>query len=176
MKDSSELQKEMYNFEEIVKKLNNGELLKMDGKWKDHKLKGVGDVCFISFPSLACFVGLGNTKYAYQMAKLAPVNTKKGSYFAALQKKLELKSDNCQPSNDANYYFSLWKAVGKSVDETVATIENSVCGWLRECKRTENFVKGQSLYTLTDHKNCVLEKKFNSKKWIEFRSPCQELK
>ena len=169
------LQNEMETFGELVEKLNKGELLKNDGKWKGPALKGIGDVCFISFPLLTCFVGLGKTEYAIQMAKLAPVNTRKGSYFCTLQKKLEIKADDHNPSDNSDYYFSLWKAVGKSIGENVAMIENSVCGWLRETKRSENFVKEQSLYTLLDGCNMVFEKEYDSEEWIEFKSPCLEL-
>ena len=66
--------------------------------------------------------------------------------------------DDHHPSENTNYYFSLWKAVGKSIGENAATIENSVCGWLREIKRSENFVKEQSLYTLIEGNNMVFEK------------------
>ena len=137
VKTLDELIVEMEKFETTVNRLNSGELLKRDGKWKCHDLKGVGAVCGISFPSLCCFVGLGKTPYAVQMAKQSPVNTKPGSYFGKLRTKLEITADDGNPSDQSQFYFSLWKAVGKSIGENVATIENAVCGLLRATKRTE---------------------------------------
>ena len=155
----------MEKFETTVNRLNSGELLKRDGKWKCHDLKGVGAVCGISFPSLCCFVGLGKTPYAVQMAKQSPVNTKPGSYFGKLRTKLEITADDGNPSDQSQFYFSLWKAVGKSIGENVATIENAVCGLLRATKRTDNFVKGQDIYTLKEGSTNVFVKKYNSDKW-----------
>ena len=165
VKTVDELAVEMEKFEQSVNQLNSGELLKRDGKWKSHDLKGVGHVCGISFPSLCCFVGLGKTPYAIQMAKQAPVNTKLGSHFGKLQKQLETKADNGQPSDQSQYYFSLWRAVAKSIGENVATIENAVCCWLRSTKRTDNFVKGQDMHTLKEGFADVFVKKYNCTKW-----------
>lgn len=169
---TKQLKEQMNMFQLTVNDLNDGGLLNKDGIYvhlnKVHgRLKGVGEVSAISFASLYCFVGLGTTKYAIQTAKQAPVNNKSpNNYFLKLVKALEVSKDKGNPSMDPIHYFNIWKALWKSIGQTIATIENTICAMLRSSNRDDNFVPGQDLYDFRE--GCteyVYVKAFNSNVW-----------
>ena len=157
---------------QAVRFLNNGELLNSEGVYvHDSKvyssLKGVGNVAAISFPSLCCFVGLGETKYAIQTAKQAPLNnSSRNNYFSSLVEALTIPGDKGFPPSDPSYYLGMLKAIASSLGETVSTLENSVCSHFRKHKRYDNFVLGQELYTFSTTDYNVYFQKFGTAGWF----------
>ena len=169
-KTKLELQQQMPVFLEALASLNKGTMMNNMGTLTTDRpiteLQGVGQVSALSFPSLCCFVGLGNTLQAIQHAKQALVNTSKKGYMDSMCKELELKTDKGKPPRTATYYSSLWKAVASSIGEVPATMENgSCCNW-RTHKRWDVFVQDQHLYNLFDDKlDQVFEKKYSEDEW-----------
>lgn len=162
----------MKKFESAVESLNAGNQLMVKGRYKKTEvteLYGVGSVGALSFPSLCIFVGLATTKEAVATAKDAYVNNKSSlNYFQKLQLALAVEQDEGnEPNNDPSYYYAIWKAVAKSIKETVATMENTTCAMLREGKRSDVFIKGQSLYKFSPFNYNVYIKRYGCNTWEE---------
>ena len=161
--------------EQAVHALNDGLFLdKASGNIATYKyiekVLGIGHVSSISFASLCCFTGFGRSDWAFQTAKQSLVNTKTTcNYMSSLISAIEIKADDGSPPTEMTYYFSLWKAIGKSIGQHISTIENSVCAIFRKTKRYDAFVQYQDLYTLDYPKNRVLVKEYGTKDWKEMQ-------
>ena len=84
---------------------------------------------------------------------------------------LKIKNDD-QWNKAVVNYFNIWKAVGKSIGQTTATIENTSCAMFRGQQHCDNFIKGQDLYDFMEGCNeYVYVKKYNSTTWevMEFK-------
>lgn len=157
--------------------LNNGawlndkkELVKNLAK---HKIKNVGNVASLSFPSLCCFTGLCTSKDATITAKsvLPNMSEQDHSHTELMKKWLqELVEDDqmhvdIEEATSENKLKQMWKAIAKSLNEVTALIENATCAVFQGYKRCDIYFHGQSLYNLVEEWDEVFVKDWESDEW-----------
>ena len=175
-KNQYELKEQLKIFASALDELNSGHMLSYNGELVKNKsvedLTGVGPVSALTFASLCVMVGIGYTKAAFATARQATVNNKSAhNYFQKLKTALVTKVDEGEPSIDPTYYYAIWKAVGKSTGEVIATMENSTCAIFRKSKKSDVFMKGQEMYDITLYEDIVWVKPYGTNLWVEMKFP-----
>ena len=139
-----------------------------------YKIKNVGNVGSLSFPSLCCFTGLCTSNEARITAKSVLPNMSKRdhSYAESMKQWLqELVEDDqmhvdIEEATSENKLKRMWKAIAKSMNEVTASIENATCAVFRGYKRYDVYFHGQSLYNLVDERHdAVFVKNWESDEW-----------
>ena len=170
--------------ESNLKKLSNAMIDLNNGAWlnnekelvkslAEHKIKNVGNVASLSFPSLCCFTGLCKLNEATLTAKLVLPNMSKQDHsHKELMKKWlhELVKDDqmhvdVEEATSENKLKQMWKAIAVSLNEVVASIENATCAVFRGHKRCEIDFCGQSLCNLVEERDKVFVKDWESDEW-----------
>ena len=157
--------------------LNNGAWLNNEKELvkslAECKIKNVGIVSSLSFPSLCCFTGLCKSKEATLTAKsVLPNMSKQDHSHKELMKKWlhELVKDDqmhvdIEEATSENKLKQMWKAIAVSLNEVMASIENATCAVFRGCKRCNIHFHGQSLCNLVEEQDEVFVKDWESDKW-----------
>ena len=181
---------ELFDFEsnnilkENIKRLENAIVELNNGSWLNdknelvknlasYKIKNVGTVGSLSFPSLCCFTGLCVSKEAVTTAKSVLPNMSKSdhSYLTLMKKWLEehiVKNQihlNIEEATSENKLKRMWKAIAKSMNEVPASIENATCAMFRGTKRYDIYFHGQSLYNLVEDSDLVRVRDWESDDW-----------
>lgn len=176
--ESNDILKEnLERLEDAIIELNNGSWLndknELIKNLASYKIKNLGTVGSLSFPSLCCFTGLCVSKEAITTAKSVLPNMIKSdhSYLTLMKKWLkELVAKNqmhinIEEATSENKLKRMWKAIAKSMNEVPASIENGTCAMFRGTKRYDIYFHGQSLYNLVEDSDIVRVRDWESDDW-----------
>ena len=171
------LEKNLDRLMDAIVDLNSGSWLndkkELVRNLASYKIKNVGNVGSLSFPSLCCFTGLCTSTEARITAKSVLPNMSKRdhSYLKSMKQWLQKLVEDDQihvdieEATSENKLKRMWKAIAKSLNEVTASIENATCAVFRGYKRYDIFFHRQSLYNLVEDRDAVIVKDWESDEW-----------